>query len=61
MLRTPVFALGAARRAYWRTFVLRTPVFALGAARRAHAAAAQRDYSAARKPSGDLVTAADTM
>jgi hypothetical protein len=37
VLRTPVFALGAARRAYWITFVLRTPVFALGAARRAHA------------------------
>src|SRR5439155_19000314 len=38
VLRTPVFALGAARRAHWSTFVLRTPVFALGAARRAHAA-----------------------
>jgi hypothetical protein len=40
VLRTPVFALGAARRAQWTTFVLRTPVFALGAARRAHAASA---------------------
>ena len=36
MLRTPVFALGAARRSHGTTFVLRTPVFALGAARRSH-------------------------
>jgi len=36
VLRTPVFALGTARRAHWTTFVLRTPVFALGTARRAH-------------------------
>ena len=35
VLRTPAFALGAARRANWISFVLRTPVFALGAARRA--------------------------
>jgi hypothetical protein len=36
VLRTSVFALGAARRVHSTTFVLRTPVFALGAARRAH-------------------------
>jgi len=34
VLRTPVFALGTARRGRWTTFVLRTPVFALGTARR---------------------------
>ena len=39
VLRTPVFVLGAARRAHQATSVLRTPVFALGAARRAHARA----------------------
>ncbi|MCY1525638.1 hypothetical protein D9M68_606220 [compost metagenome] len=38
VLRTAVFALGAARRADGIAFVLRTAVFALGAARRAHAA-----------------------
>jgi hypothetical protein len=36
VLRTPVFALGTARRVNRTTFVLRTPVFALGTARRAH-------------------------
>jgi len=36
VLRTPVLAHGAARRAHWGAFVLRTPVFALGAAHRAH-------------------------
>jgi hypothetical protein len=35
LLRTPVFALGAALRGDVDTFVLRTPVFALGAALRA--------------------------
>ena len=38
MLRNPVFALGAARRAERGASMLRNPVFALGAARRAHAA-----------------------
>ena len=42
VLRTPVFALGAALRVDWTTFVLRTPVFALGAALRAHAARLRR-------------------
>ena len=37
VLRTPEFALGAARRNDLGTFVLRTPEFALGAALRAHA------------------------
>ena len=40
MLRNPQFALGAARRAYWSTYVLRTAEFALGAALLAHAATA---------------------
>ena len=41
-LGTPVFALGAARRAHQATFVRCTPVFALGAARRAHGKPATR-------------------